>query len=198
MARHWQSGMLIAVVCASPALADNVALNKTVSVIAGSGSLLSATAPGVITDGAFLTEATAYSAAAAIAGAVRWNSGAAGPVTLEIDLGGLCMIDGIIAQADDNDSLLVTYLDSNNTYQPLYSVAYASTGWGFVTRPNPNQVTFAALTPVNTTKIRITETGGDGYYGISELQLRGVAIPAPTSAAAISAMGLLALRRRRA
>jgi hypothetical protein len=190
--------MLIAIVSAAPALADNVALNKTVSVVAGSESLLSATAAGVVTDGAFLTEATAYSAPSAIAGAVRWNSGAGGPVTLEIDLGGLCTIDGIIAQADDNDSLLISYLDSNNTYQPLYNVAYASTGWGFVTRPSGDQVTFAPLTPVNTTKIRITETGGDGFYGISELQLRGVAIPAPAPVAAIIASGALALRRRRA
>lgn len=188
----------MALVSAAPALADNVALNKPVSIISGSGSIFSTAPLGVVTDGAFLSEATAYASPGAINNAVHWNTNIAGSLTLEIDLGVMCTIDGIIVQADDNDSLLVSYLDANNTFQPLYNVAYASTGLGFVTRPNGDQVTFADLAPVSTTKIRITGNGGDSYYGISELQLRGVAIPAPGAVTAISAAGLLALRRRRA
>lgn len=174
-----QSLFVLAVSVATvPALAQNVALNKPVTVISGAGSLLSPTPSlGVVTDGVFLAEATAYGSGPAQAGAIRWNTNIAGHATIEIQLGGLHTIDGIIVQADDNDSLEVKYLAENGSFQPLFVVPSISVGFGFRTRPNANQVTYASLTPVNTTTIRVTSAFGDGFFGISELQLSG--FPAP-------------------
>ncbi|MFZ2873944.1 MAG: hypothetical protein WAZ94_05620 [Phycisphaerales bacterium] len=164
----------------TPVLAQNIALNKPVSIVAGAGSVLPPAAPpSVVTDGVFLNEATPYSDAAAVAGSIRWNTGAAGSATIEIQLGGLFSIDGIIVQADDNDALAVSYLGPEGTFLPLYNVPYVSVGFGFRTRPGASHVTYANLTPVETTTIRVTNAGGDGYYGISELQLRGVPVSPP-------------------
>lgn len=184
---------------AQPVLAANVALNKPVSVVSGAGSLLPPSpAAGVITDGLFLAESTAYSNPAAINGSLRWNTALAGSTTIEIQLGNLYTIDGIIVQADDNDSLLVTYLDANNTFQPLYNVPFLSVGFGFRTRPNADQITYAPLAPITTTTIRVTDSGGDGFYGLSELQLNGVLVPEPASLTMLAVASVLTLRRRRA
>ncbi|MEZ6234530.1 MAG: GC-type dockerin domain-anchored protein [Phycisphaerales bacterium] len=178
--------LLIAVVSAGvagSAYAQNIALNKPVSITVGSGSILTpAPSPNVITDGVFLGEATPYSNPAAINGSIRWNTGLAGPTTIEIQLGDPYRIDGIIAQADDNDALVVSYLTESNTFEPLYTVANISVGFGFRTRPNANQTTYADLTPVVTTAIRVVHAGGDGFYGLSELQLRGELVTPPCPA----------------
>jgi hypothetical protein len=165
---------------AAPVLAENVALNKPVTIVAGAGSLLAPTPSfGVVTDGAFLPEATPYSGVPADLGSIRWNSFVAGHATLEIQLGDFFTIDGIIVQADDNDSLEVTYLAANGTFQPLYSVPFISVGFGFLTRPDSSQATYAPLSPVTTTTIRVTSASGDGFFGISELQLSGSPATAP-------------------
>lgn len=166
--------LCVASVSAS-ALAENIALNKPVAIVAGEEYVYTVnTPPAVVTDGAFLPEATTYSTPTAIAGGIHWLTYVASSVTIEIQLGEEYTIDGIIVQADDNDALQVSYLDENGAFQPLYTVAAISVGYGFRNRPTADQVTFAPLTPVNTTTIRVTNLGGDGYYGLSELQLRGV------------------------
>lgn len=165
----------VVAIASGMAWGQNVALNKPVTVVSGAGSLLTPVpSPSVVTDGVFLNEATSYSHPSALSGSLRWNTGLAGSTTLEIQLGGLYMIDGIIVQADDNDALLVSYLDANNNYQTLYSVTLLSVGFGFRTRPFADQTIYATLAPVTTSAIRIVNNGGDGFYGISELQLRGV------------------------
>jgi hypothetical protein len=183
---------LLAAGSACPVLAQN----KPVSVVSGAGSLLTPVPPSnVINDGAFLPETTNYSAPSAATGSLRWNTALAGSTVLEIQLGDLYTIDGIIVQADDNDNLSITYLDSSNIFQPLYSVDVLSVGLGFRTRPNADQSTFASLSAIDTSAIRITDAGGDGFYGISEIQLRGALVPEPASLTVLAFSGLL-LRRR--
>ncbi len=190
---------LLVVLFAKPTLAQtNVALGKPVTQVSG-GSLLSPeTSLNVITDGTFLAEITAYGSTAAEQGAIRWNTGVGGNSVFEIQLGGLYVIDGIMVQADDNDSLLVSYLDQFNTFQPLYNVGNVSVGFGFRTRPNVDQTTWATLSPIETTTIQVTNVGGDGFYGISELQLRGsAAVPEPSSLIILVALSSIEMLRRR-
>lgn len=171
---------LVAALPPALAVAQNVALNKPVTIVAGAGNLIAPTPSfAVVTDGVFLGEATSYSSPAADTGSIRWVTSLGGVTTIEVQLGGDHTIDGIIVQADDNDALFVTYLGPGGTFLPLYTVPYVSVGFGFRTRPSGDQSTWVPLAPVSTTTIRVTNAGGDGYYGISELHLRGVVVSPP-------------------
>lgn len=190
---------------ATTATAANVALNKPVSVVAGSAQITnSSTSLSVINDGVFTLESTTFGNA--VNQSVQWTTldgqpanGANAPTTLQIDLGGFFSISGAIMQADDNDSYLLQYHDaSTNTWITLWTVPSAGAGAGFRTRPNSDQVTFQPLGPVVTDAVRISALNGDTALGVSELQLNGTAVPEPSSTALIALGGLTTWLVRRA
>jgi hypothetical protein len=182
----------------------NVALNKPVTVVAGSAQILNLATPvSVIDDGIFALEPTPYANAGSVA--VQWTTTdgqpantANAPTTLEIDLGGFFAISGAIMQADDNDSYLLQYHDaSNNTWLTLWNVPAVGSGSGFRTRPNADQVTFQPLAPIVTDAVRISATSGDTALGVSEVQLRGSAVPEPSVSILIALAGLTTFLFRR-
>ena len=182
----------------------NVALNKPVSIVAGSAQITNpGTSLSVINDGVFTLESTAYGSA--VGQSVQWTTtdgqpanGANVPTTLQIDLGGFFSISGAIMQADDNDSYLLQYHNtSNNTWLTLWTVPAISSGNGFRTRPNADQVTFQPLGPIVTDAVRISAIDGDTGLGVSEIQLNGSAVPEPASTALIALGGLTTFVLRR-
>jgi hypothetical protein len=186
---------------------SNIALNAPVFVISGSAQITNpSTSLSVIDNGVFLPESTAYGSSTAIAGAVEWTTTDGGqvgsgnaPTTLEIDLGGFFAISGAIMQADNNDSYLLQYRDpSTNTWLTLWTVPGVA-GFGFTTRPNPDQTTFQPLGPIVTDAVRISATSGDSALGVSEIQLNGTAVPepAPTILLALGGLTTFALLRLR-
>jgi hypothetical protein len=190
------AGLLAVSALATIANADtNIALNKPVTVVAGSAQITNSSTPlSVIDDGIFTPESTNYGSA--VSQSVQWittdglpANGTNVPTTLEIDLGGFFSISGAIMQADDNDSYLLQYHDtSNNTWLTLWNVPAISSGSGFRTRPNADQVTFQALGPIVTDAVRISAISGDAALGVSEIQLSGFAVPEPDTSVLI-AMG---------
>jgi hypothetical protein len=183
----------------------NIALNKPVTVVAGSAQITNpSTLLSVIDDGIFTPESTNYGNA--VSQSVQWitidgqpANGTNVPTTLEIDLGGFFSISGAIMQADDNDSYLLQYHDtSNNTWLTLWNVPAISSGSGFRTRPNADQVTFQSLGPIVTDAVRISATSGDAALGVSEIQLSGFAVPEPGTSVliAMGAAATLSLGRR--
>ena len=104
---------------------------------------------------------------------VWWDAMApgSGSNSVEIALGGLHLLTGFTVQADDNDSYLIEYLDSSNTWIPAWNIP-AVGGFGTQTRPNPLDPTdiFYLGTPVVTNRLRFSATGGDGFYSVSEIK----------------------------
>jgi PEP-CTERM motif len=183
---------------------SNVALNKPVTIIAGSAQITNLSTPlSVIDDGVFTPESTNYGSA--VSESVEWTTidgqpanGINVPTTLEIDLGGLFAISGAIMQADDNDSYLLQYHDtSTNSWLTLWNVPSVSQGSGFRTRPNADQMTFQPLGPVTTDAVRVSALSGDAALGVSEIQLNGSAVPEPSSTALITLAGLATCFLRR-
>ena len=182
----------------------NVALNKPVSIVAGSAQITNpGTSLSVINDGVFTLESTAYGSA--VGQSVQWTTtdgqpanGGNVPTTLQIDLGGFFSISGAIMQADDNDSYLLQYHNtSNNTWITLWTIPAVGAGAGFTTRPNADHLTFQPLGPVITDAVRISAISGDAALGVSEIQLNGSAVPEPASTTLIALGGLTTLVLRR-
>ena len=187
----------------------NIALNKPVTVIAGSTQITNpSTSLSVIDNGIFLPESSAYGSSTAIANAVEWRttdgeaigSGNA-PTILQIDLGGFFAISGVIMQADNNDSYLLQYRDpSTNNWLTLWTVPGVA-GFGFTTRPSADQTTFQSLPPIVSDAVRISATSGDSAFGVSEIQIFGSPVPEPSSVVLFAlggsiSLALLRLRKR--
>jgi hypothetical protein len=189
--------------------------------IASGGSTI--TNPGtslqVVTDGVFLPNETSYFAPSlSSTEAVEWIGAASGTLTgsttptglvLDIDLGVNYTITGAIVQADDNDEYLLQYWDeASSSWQTLYDVPNLNEegypgATGFMDRPTPGDDTlFAPVGPVVTDEVQFSAVSGDGYYGVSEIQLQGTpvsATPEPGSLLLLGSglVGLAGMMRRK-
>jgi hypothetical protein len=178
-----------------------VTLNGTYGLLrAGSGwdSTQPLGTASTINDGVFFTEATLWNQ-----GTIWWDAMVSGSEnnSIVIDLQGAYHITGIITQADNNDNYNIDYFDPfasawvNLTYWPGVS------GWGLVTRPNPDQITPFA-TSFNASQIRLSAfdlgVWGDSYYSYSEFQAFGTQIPEPATILLLGfgLIGLAGLRRK--
>lgn len=130
----------------------------------------------------------------------QWNNGSfwwdedpsinAAPVHYTIQLDGLFTLNRFVVQADDNDSYLLEWWDGG-AWQTAFNVPAVFT-FGLVTRDSG---TIGAIT---TDRLRFSATGGDAYYGVSEIQ--AFAVPEPGAwALMLAGFGLAgaALRQRR-
>jgi hypothetical protein len=171
----------------------NVSLNKQVTLNGifftggwGTGQIVS---PSTIVDDYFFPASTQWDQ-----GAVWWDANY-GPQSIDIDLGGLVMIERFIVQADDNDSYRISYYDLQNN---LWSIAWdipAPGGWGLQTSST------VLATPIITNALRFEAIGGDNMYSVSEIQAYGelpVTTPEPTTMLllGLGLMGLAGVRRK--
>jgi hypothetical protein len=174
------------------ALAENVALNKPVSLDApenfyiggwddGHGGL-----PSTITDGILLSEGQQWDQ-----GSVYWNSSYGQPQNIIIDLQGLYSISSFTVQADDNDTYRLSYWDGNGWVSAWEIPTYGS--WGLITRP-----TQGLSTPIVTNKLLFQGTSGDGWFSVSEIQASGNAVPIPAAVWLFGSglLGLVGIRKK--
>ncbi len=146
----------------------NVALNAQVTLSGSFGGDQSGwenhplADPQSLVSGVFLPEQTPWNS-----GSIYWNSTSN---YIDITLNGTYAINSFAIQADDNDTYLIEYKDGGN-WQTAWVVPTVSS-WGLVTR-----TTSLGLFPITTNELRISATGGDGWYGVS--QVAAYAVPEP-------------------
>jgi len=176
----------------------NVAFGKPVSLSGtfgvGGGDPVSCSSPvppsaagSTLVDGLFLQEGTCWQT-----GTVWWDTGQNGSTqnTVEIDLEGLYKLDGFMVQADCNDTFRLEYRDAGGNWQ---------TGWD-IPMHAPDGVwnrTTTLPAPVVGSALRFFETGGDGYYSVSEIQAFGQPVPEPSTALLLAGGGALLASIRR-
>ena len=176
----------------SPAVPQNVALNRPVEVIDPDGELGngggwvgdSLTPAASLTDGVHLAEGNGWNS-----GTLFWtDANANGSFAARVQLDGLYTISRITLQADNNDAYLVRYQDAAGAWHDLTDVG-AACCWGMVSRD-------VAVAPVVASAFEIVAHDGDRYYALSEFQAFGIsAVPEPHSWALL-ALGCAALAGR--
>jgi hypothetical protein len=177
-----------------PAIADNVALNKSVTLSDLFYNLPPWTGTpadkSTIVDGVYLTEGNDWAL-----NTVYWspyNTGygvPTGPQYIVIDLLGSYTITGFSVQADDNDRYLLSYWDSSN-WVPIWTVP-SDMGPGSVDLGGSGMQTRSVTlgSPIVTTILRFEGVFSDGqvfsdnWFAVSEIQAYGpsTAVPEPAT-----------------
>lgn len=173
---------------ASVGYGQNVALGKPVTQNGLPASytwcgMQSQPAAGTINNGSFLAETTCW-----LFGSF-WTGTSANIV---IDLQGTFTISSAIIQADNNDTYLVEYQAPDNSWNVWWNVPAAFNAGGVSTRPNFNQTSRQTLPTVSAKAIRVSATGGDDLYAVSELQVFGPA-STPVGTPTLSQWGYIVL-----
>lgn len=144
-------------------ITTNIALGSAVTASGPwSGAALS-----TITDGTFLATTTHWQS-----GTVWWNGTG---TAFTVALSGVNQITGFKLQADDNDTYRIEYSLGGGAWTTAWDVP--TLGWtGMFTRPNYQDEGqwFTLTTPILADSLRITATGGDNSYSISEFQVQAV------------------------
>jgi hypothetical protein len=175
------------VATAAPALAQNVALNADVSVT-GPHTVSAASGVGRIVDGTFAPEGQHWQA-----NDIWWRGTS---TFITVGLGGTYALDAFTLQADNNDTYLLEYRVGTGAWL---------TAWAVPTKPTMPGVTTRTTTlgsAITATELRLSATGGDNSYSVTQLQATGVSsVPEPATVT-LMATGLAMLvavgRRRRA
>jgi hypothetical protein len=197
---------LVALALAAPAAAVpvNVALGKPVTLLGTFGNSTAGTpigwadpAPGpasLVTDGVFQPAHTNWQT-----DSIWWHQyDTLPPRQIVIDLQGVFTLTGAIVQADNNDIYPLEYQDIADVWHVLWTVPAFATD-GVVTRPNPaDDLEIFNFAPVDAKALRISGTGGDLYYSVTEVQAFAQAAPEPTTLAllGIGLLGSACWRRR--
>jgi hypothetical protein len=146
---------------------------------------------GSIVDGAFLPTGTVWNQ-----GTWWWDEDPSvnrAPVPTIIQLTSAFALDRFVIQADDNDVYQIDYWNGVS-WVGAYTAPAVFT-FGMETRDS------GLLAPVTTDRLRITASGGDGYYSFSEIQAFTTTVVPVPGALALFATGVgvfgVAMRRRR-
>ena len=113
-------------------------------------------------------------------------------VAIEITLNSTRTVNRFVLQGDNNESYLIDWWDGS-AWQSAYTATAVFTD-GLETRDS------GLIGPVTSDRFRVTASGGDLYYSLSEVQAFDVVgtVPEPGGLAlAALALGLLAVGRRR-
>lgn len=90
------------------------------------------------------------------------------PCALEIELEGFFQIDSLIFQGDTDEYLIEFWNDANPQWHPAWHVPAMAGTSGMHTRPIEE-----LPEPIIANRLRIVGIGGDGQYGVAELQAFG-------------------------
>jgi hypothetical protein len=133
--------------------------------------------PASVVDGLLLPDCQEWTD-----GTVWWEETADDTVSrawIEIDLGGMFVLDAAMVQADVGDSYLLSYRDPGTAgWVSLWSVPPVGGGM-LATRPRPEDasVRWPFAQAVTTDALRFEATDGDAQYSVSEIAVFGH--PAP-------------------
>lgn len=190
-----KSALLIGLLASTSAFADsNIALNKPVTLngggwnIGGWGGGILAPA-STVDDGVFKPEGHQWDI-----DTVWWDANFNTGAQIVIDLGSAYSIASFVMQADNNDTYMVEYQLGSSSWTTAWNVP-SSCCFGVTTRSVVLDASIAADT------LRITATGGDNLYSVSEFQAFGQPVPEPqTYALMLAGLGLtlIAASRKRA
>jgi hypothetical protein len=187
-------GLLAAAHATNVVLGSNVTLNGTFFTDPGPWSTGTNGTPGDLVNGVFQPEGTQWDFNS------TWWNGAENPDnSIVVDLSCWAKIWCFTIQADDNDNYRIEYWGTDAAWHDAWDVPPPG-GWGLITSS-----TFLN-SPIITDALRITETGGDGYYAVSQIEAKGKFLcccpsgsaPDATSTVALlgGALGLIGLARR--
>ena len=175
------------------AQADNVTLGSTVTLngtfFTGGGVWGSGVpaAPADIVNGVYQPETQQWNI-----NSVWWN-GADNPANnIVVDLGGLFSITDLKVQADDNDTYRIEYFGTDSLWHNAWDIP-APGGYGLTT----SSTTLGSA--ITTNELRLTATGGDGFYSVSQIEATGTrSVPDATSTLTLfaGAVGLIGFVRR--
>ncbi len=152
--------------------------------------------PGLLINHSTTAEGGSWTSATGV-----WWYGTAPKFT--VDLGSLYTVDDLLVNIDNNDDYKVEYSANNSSWSRLFSIArsYGEVGWGMDTmtsmKGDPEYISGIDFAPVKARYLRISATGGDNKYAVSEIEASGAAvpIPAPACLVALGLVGLLGLRK---
>lgn len=155
--------------------------------VTGSGSYNNST--DLLVDGVIPDEGTAWNADTN----VYWNGT---EPNFTFDLGGSYTVTDIQTQVDNNDDYLIESSQDGTNWNDLYTidrndgnVASSPGGMDTFTWDDIN------FNPVDARYLRMSATGGDNSYAISEFQVKGDQAPVPEPAAlTLLASGVIAIR----
>jgi hypothetical protein len=128
--------------------------------------------PSLLMDGVMLPPGTAFDDPAC----VHWSDP---KLFFLMDLGAVYVVDGIVAQVDNDDDYLVEASLDGKKFVPLVSMkaSLGAVDWGMQTlgtvHGQEGYVSELAVTATSARYLRLSATAGDGVYAVSELTAHG-------------------------
>jgi len=170
-------------------VAESYAAQISVPNVAGTGTFTNNTS--LLIDGSIPPEGTVWTNPTN----VYWSSTVP---TFTLDFGSVYTLDDLLIQVDNNDDYRIDYSLNGSGWSTLYTIPIGlgniNNGMDTFTQSDIN------FTPVNARYLRISATGGDDKYAVSEIQAFGTSVVPEPGTITLLGSGLLlgqVFRRRK-